>query len=74
MMGDEAERKSQSPVFFPVNRPIFKTSEFAFPNANAFTGPFECNRLKIKSEVWNGTANLNLVCQYCIVAWMTDFF
>lgn len=48
----------------------FKTSECAFPNANTFTGLFECNRLKIKCEVWNRTANLYLLLsEYCIVTW-----
>lgn len=59
----------------PVNRHGFKSSEYAFPNANTFTGHFECNRLKIKSKVWNGTANLNLLLlEHCMAAWMTDFF
>lgn len=58
-----------------VNRDDIQTSEYAFSNANIFTGSFECNRLKIKSEVWNGTANLNLLLsEYCIAAWITDFF
>lgn len=44
-----------------MNTDSFWTSVCAFPNANTFTGPFQCNRLKIKKDVWNGTANLNLL-------------
>lgn len=59
---------------FPWTEMVFKPLNMPFPMC-MLTGPVGWDRLKIKSEVWNGIANLHLLLsECCMAAWMTDFF